>query len=88
MTCFLEYEPESVLVHDLFSHRQAGQWILEKSSYRKLRLALSWVRTQLLAVGFTVDVQESQHGMWFLVLRKKRELEGHGEQLRVILVRL
>lgn len=70
MTCFLEYEPEHVVVHDLIYTRQDEHWTLQKSSYRKLRLALSWLMTQLQLVGFTVDFQESHRGMWYLVVRK------------------
>ncbi len=76
MTCFLEYEPESVVVHDLIYTRQNEQWTLHKSSYRKLRLALSWLVTQLQLAGFALDIQESHRGMWFLVVRKKEPANG------------
>ncbi|MDQ2715408.1 MAG: class I SAM-dependent methyltransferase [Chloroflexota bacterium] len=76
MTCFLEYEPESVVVHDLIYTRQGEQWTLHKSSYRKLRLALSWLVTQLQLAGFTVDIQESHRGMWFLVVHKEEHANG------------
>jgi len=33
MTCFLEYEPETVIVHDLIYVRQGDGWDLCKSSY-------------------------------------------------------
>lgn len=55
---------------DVAYTRQGEQWTLQKSSYRKLRLALSWLITQLQLVGFTVDVQESHRGMWFLAVSK------------------
>ncbi|MBA2285760.1 MAG: class I SAM-dependent methyltransferase [Ktedonobacteraceae bacterium] len=76
MTCFLEYEPESVVVHDLIYTRQGEQWTLHKSSYRKLRLALSWLVTQLQLAGFAIDIQESLRGMWFLVAHKKEHANG------------
>jgi 2-polyprenyl-3-methyl-5-hydroxy-6-metoxy-1,4-benzoquinol methylase len=78
MTCFLEYEPESVVVHDLLYTRQGEQWTLQKSSYRKLRFTLVWLVTQLQLAGFTVDVQESHRGMWFLMVRKKENSNGMG----------
>ncbi|WP_043757041.1 class I SAM-dependent methyltransferase [Imhoffiella purpurea] len=52
-TCFLEYEPETVKVHDLVYRKEGGRWNLNKSYYRKLRLSKEWVDTQLSRVGFT-----------------------------------
>jgi SAM-dependent methyltransferase len=53
LTCFLEYEPDTVTVHDLL-YRRADQpaWRLSTSSYRKLRIAPEWVTDQLAAAGF------------------------------------
>jgi hypothetical protein len=58
LTCFLEYEPETVKVHDLVYRRSAGgQWTFAKSFYRKLRLAREWVESELARAGFVnVDV--------------------------------
>ena len=59
MTCFLEYENEdSVLVRDLLHIRQANGWVLQKSSYRKLRLSSEWIAGALSDAGFRVDLQE------------------------------
>jgi SAM-dependent methyltransferase len=53
MTCFLEFEnAESVVVHDLVHMRQDSGWSLNKSSYRKLRLGIEWVRAELSNAGF------------------------------------
>lgn len=56
MTCFLEYgNPDTVEVNDLVQVRESsGKWSLHKSSYRKLRLPLGWVREQILAAGLTI----------------------------------
>ncbi len=70
MTCFLEYEPETVIVHDLIYVRQGEGWDLRKSSYRKLRLSLLWVCTQLEAQGFTVLSREQTAGVWTVVASK------------------
>ena len=51
MTCFLEYEPETVVVHDLIHVREGGAWTLHKSSYRKLRLPADWLAGELQAAG-------------------------------------
>ena len=52
-TCFLEYEPETVKVHDLVYRKKDGNWCLFKSYYRKLRLSKEWIDEQLSNVGFT-----------------------------------
>jgi SAM-dependent methyltransferase len=55
MTCFLEFDrPDTVLVHDLVYSREGHQWLLEKSSYRKLRLPVDWLEDALVHVGFVV----------------------------------
>lgn len=61
MTCFLEYEgPDTVVVNDLVYVRSpGGQWALRKSAYRKLRLAVAWVRDELAAAGMSVTYQRS-----------------------------
>jgi len=52
-TCFLEYEPETVKVHDIVYRKNDGNWCLFKSYYRKLRLSKEWINDQLSNVGFT-----------------------------------
>jgi SAM-dependent methyltransferase len=55
MTCFLEFDrSDAVLVHDLVYSREGQQWLLEKSSYRKLRLPLDWLENAMVRVGFIV----------------------------------
>ncbi len=51
-TCFLEYEADTVKVHDLVYRKEAGQWDFQKSYYRKLRLSAEWVLRQLANAGF------------------------------------
>lgn len=56
-TCFLEYEPETVKVHDIIYKKSNGEWKLFKSFYRKLRLSKEWVNEQLTECGFSqIDV--------------------------------
>jgi len=60
MTCFLEFESaDSVVVHDLVYERQDTGWSLNKSSYRKLRLGVDWIRQELSNAGFSVISQDS-----------------------------
>jgi SAM-dependent methyltransferase len=51
-TCFLEFEPATVKVHDLVYRRTGDRWDFAKSYYRKLRLSTAWVVSTLRAVGF------------------------------------
>jgi hypothetical protein len=67
MTCFLEYEPSTVKVHDLIWVRQSDGWRFRKGVYRKLRLAPARVTARLIAAGFTVERHEAPGGMVALV---------------------
>jgi SAM-dependent methyltransferase len=67
MTCFLEYEPEFVVVHDLVYTREGNGWSFQASNYRKLRLSVEWVIAQLEAAGFHVVNNEAERGMNYLV---------------------
>ena len=51
-TCFLEFEPATVKVHDLVYRRVDGRWSFAKSFYRKLRLPTDWVVMTLRGAGF------------------------------------
>jgi len=55
MTCVLEYEADHVVVTDLIHLRSEAGWQLQKSSYRKLRLAPSWVVDMLRGAGYSVE---------------------------------
>jgi SAM-dependent methyltransferase len=64
MTCFLEYEPETVIVHDLIHLREGAGWTLHKSSYRKLRLPVDWVAAELRKAGLHVTHNEAAGRLW------------------------
>jgi SAM-dependent methyltransferase len=67
LTCFLEYEPETVKVHDLVYRKLGGEWTFRKSFYRKLRLAQSWVEEELRAAGFALAEADVERGFVTLV---------------------
>jgi SAM-dependent methyltransferase len=67
MTCFLEYEPSRVKVHDLIWVRQPDGWRLRTGMYHKLRLAPGTVTARLAAAGFAVERHEAPAGMVALV---------------------
>jgi hypothetical protein len=63
LTCFLEYAPNHVDVHDLLHERDGSAWRLRVSAYRKLRLSPAWVAEALQARGFSVSVEPGPGGM-------------------------
>jgi SAM-dependent methyltransferase len=67
ITCFLEYEPETVKVHDLIWVRHQEGWVFRKGVYRKLRLAAGDVAARLEAAGFSVQRHQAPAGMVALV---------------------
>ena len=62
-TCFLEYEPETVKVHDIVYRKENDAWSLHKSYYRKLRLSQDWVKNQLLEAGFSNVDMSVENGL-------------------------
>jgi hypothetical protein len=71
MTCFLEYHPGTVQVHDLVHTRaEDGTWRLAKSCYPKLRLAIDAVRRELAQAGLHVYAAEQVRGMSILAAQK------------------
>lgn len=62
-TCFLEYESETVKVHDIIYKRKGETWNLFKSFYRKLRLSEKWVREQFSQCGFNKIDSTVENGL-------------------------
>ena len=62
-TCFLEYEPNTVKVHDLVYKKERDNWKLNKSFYRKLRLSKNWIDEQLEQIGFGKVVSSIDKGL-------------------------
>ena len=69
-TCFLDYGPEKLLVHDLVHTRANGEWHLAVSAYEKLRLSPVFVREQLVRAGLAIVRDTAQNGLVTLVARK------------------
>ncbi len=72
MTCFLEYAPEKVLVHDLVHERNGDAWDFRKSCYAKLRLAKATVIEYLSDAGFGEIQEHESRGMITLIAEKQR----------------
>jgi len=67
LTCFLEYEPESLVVHDILYERTPEGWHTRVSHYRKLRLSPEHVIASLESSGFCVRSKTGIRGMVCLV---------------------
>lgn len=71
-TCFLEYEPETVKVHDIVYQRNQGEWKLNKSFYKKLRLSKDWVDKQLSNIGFYPIESKIENGLVTIIASKRQ----------------
>ena len=69
-TCFLEYEPETVKVHDVVYQNINGQWELKKSFYRKIKLSQSCVEAQLTDIGFQIELATVENGFVTVIAKK------------------
>jgi precorrin-6B methylase 2 len=69
-TCFLEFEPDTVKVHDLVYQKDFEGWKLNKSFYRKLRLSQQWMEQQLQDVGFEQIEVEVNKGLITMIATK------------------
>jgi SAM-dependent methyltransferase len=63
LTCFLEYEEDTVVVHDILHERAGDAWETRVSSYRKLRLSPDRVIASLETSGFETRTQPGSRGM-------------------------
>jgi 2-polyprenyl-3-methyl-5-hydroxy-6-metoxy-1,4-benzoquinol methylase len=70
LTCFLEYQAESVDVHDLLHERRDTAWDFRVSVYRKLRLLPSWVCKTFEGNGFAARLEPGLGGMVRIVATK------------------
>lgn len=69
--CFLEYKPNSVVVHDILHERAPNGWSSRVSHYRKLRLAPKQLAAQLEASGFEVRTSVGVKGLVRLIALKR-----------------
>lgn len=70
-TCFLEYEAETICVHDLLYTRREGEWEFQLSSYRKLRLDPNWIKNKLEQANLEIISESSNSGMIYLIAQKQ-----------------
>jgi len=70
LTCFLEYFPNHVMVHDILYELQSGKWTLKVSSYPKLRLSEAFITKTLERNKIRTLTTERISGMIYLVGQK------------------
>lgn len=70
LTCFLEYGPTTVTVHDILHERAADGWSTRVSHYTKLRLDLDDLAARMRRAGFEVRRDTGVGGMARLVARR------------------
>ena len=70
LTCFLEYGPAQVVVHDILTERHDRQWVQTVSAYPKLRLAPAHVIERLQARGLNARLETAPAGMVRVIARK------------------
>lgn len=70
LTCFLEYEAEAVLVHDILHERTSEGWQTRVGRYRKLRLSPERLIDRLQSNGFNVRREAGMRGMVRLVAQR------------------
>ena len=70
LTCFLEYFPNHVMVHDILHERQSDKWIQKVSSYPKLRLSEAGIASILEKNSIKVLSAQRLSGMIYLVGQK------------------
>jgi 2-polyprenyl-3-methyl-5-hydroxy-6-metoxy-1,4-benzoquinol methylase len=71
LTCFLEYGPHVVRVHDIVHERTAAGWRSRVSHYPKLRLPPECLIGNLESRGFAVRRQAGPRGMVRLVAQRR-----------------
>ncbi|MBI3794059.1 MAG: class I SAM-dependent methyltransferase [Nitrospinae bacterium] len=69
-SCFLEYEPDFVIVHDILYERGPAGWGLKKSFYEKLRLSPPNVVKIIEAEGYRNVTLEEERGLATIVAEK------------------
>lgn len=69
-TCFLEYETETVKVHDIVYRKVNDKWQIYKSFYHKLRLSKKWIEKQLSKAGFSQINSTVDNGLIAIIAEK------------------
>lgn len=69
-SCFLEYEGDFAIVHDLLYTRGAAGWELKKSFYRKLRISPAWAMLVIEGAGYRTATLREERGLATIIAEK------------------
>jgi SAM-dependent methyltransferase len=69
-SCFLEYEGDHVRVYDVIHRRTERGWDMRVASYKKLRIAPTWLEKRAIDIGFSCESQGTISGLVTLMLRR------------------
>jgi 2-polyprenyl-3-methyl-5-hydroxy-6-metoxy-1,4-benzoquinol methylase len=70
LTCFLEYFPDHVMVHDILHEKENGKWIQKISAYPKLRISERTITEMLIQTGFIVTSSAIINRMLYIAAEK------------------
>jgi hypothetical protein len=70
MTCFLEYFPEILMVHDIVNEKTGNQWTQNVSAYPKVRLSVATVKEMLKLRNLRLLHEAVLLGMTYLISSK------------------
>lgn len=70
-TCFLEYEKETVKVHDIIYERIENEWNLKKSFYQKTRVPFDWAKEELEKEGFVIEFANNDKGLIMIIAKRQ-----------------
>jgi SAM-dependent methyltransferase len=62
-TCFIDYGPTHVTVHDLVHSREGASWRQTVSAYKKLRLSADFVREQIIGADLNLIRDDRTTGL-------------------------
>ena len=70
LTCFLEYFPSHVMVHDILYEKCDNGWEMKASAYPKLRLDAAMVSDMLRKADLTITSAQVHDGMICIIAEK------------------
>ncbi|MEL6673108.1 MAG: class I SAM-dependent methyltransferase [Bacteroidota bacterium] len=70
LSCFLEYLPDQVMIHDIIQTREKAGWEQRIHAYPKLRAGWEDIQPLWEKAGWQSQWQEKRRGMWYVHLRK------------------
>lgn len=70
LTCYLEYFPNHVMVHDIFYEKKNDQWLQQVSAYPKLRLSGDIIKDFLIRNRYSILFEKTINRMIYIVGEK------------------